>query len=487
MIAVQLEFLAGQFHSKPWDRGTTEGEVEWPPSPWRMLRAITAGWYRNGAADRDAFLRVIDALAEPPTYYLPRATAGHSRHYVPVGGVKDGKPEKALILDSFIALERGKESLATAYVAWPRATLAPGEQTLLERACVAIGYLGRAESWCSMTVVDAPEEGEGLALVDLASLGEDTGPIARRLAAGPDLRGAGLLRSLSETTGEMCRVRRLVPLGTAWVEYRLPEDYLLVREQYEAHERQEAVLGPTILRFTLERTASSVLPSITQAVSIAEVMRHAAMARYSRTNGVSATTRLAGKNDEGSGKREGHDHPFYLPTDSLGSGRVDRIDVWFPQGCTHAEYRAVASIEVLKDRFAFDGELALTFLGSVEPPRGCVWTTATPLVLDRFPKVRGTNGSQHLVDAPAEQIRAMIERRFEEPCAVEAWPQSETVPRRGAHGMRLDAFRRARHGERATHPIVGATLRFDREVQGPIVVGRLAHFGLGRFVPDGSC
>ena len=486
MTTLRIDFLAGSFHANPWDRGTNEGEVEWPPSPWRMLRAITAGWHRSGAADRDAFLRVLDALAEPPTYYLPRATAGHSRHYVPLGGLKKGKPEKTLMLDSFLALDRGKESVATAYVAWPRATLAPDEQALLERACVAIGYLGRAESWCSMTVVDAPEQREGLALVDLASRSEGTGPIARRLAAGPDLRGIGLLRTLSETTAEMRRARRLVPLGTAWVEYRLPEDYLLVREQYEAHERQEAVLGPTILRFTLERTASSVLPAITQAVSMAEVMRHAAMARYSRTNGVSATTRLAGKNDEGSAKREGHDHPFYLPADSHGSGRVDRIDVWFPQGCTHAEYRAVASIPALRDRFAFDGELALTFLGSVEPPRGRVWTTATPLVLDRFPKVRGTNGSRHVVDAPVEQLRAMIERRLDESCAVEVWEQSETVPRRGAHGIRLDAFRRARRGERATHPVVGATLRFEREVQGPIVLGRLAHFGLGRFVADGS-
>jgi CRISPR-associated protein Csb2 len=450
-----------------------------------MLRAITAGWHRNGAADRDALLRVLDALGEPPVYYLPHAMAGHSRHYVPLGGLKSGKPEKTLMLDSFLALESDKECVATAYVAWPHAALAAQERAVLERACTAIGYLGRAESWCAITVVDAPEERDGIAVVDLASRTDGAGPIARRLVAGPELRGTGLLRSLSETTGAMRRARRLVPPGTVWIGYRLPADYLMVREQYAAREHDPVSFGPTILRFTVERTASSVLPPVTQAVSIAEVMRRAAMRRYSDLSGGTATTRLAGKSDEGSARREGHDHPFYLPIDSHESGRVDRIDVWFPQGCTHAEYRAVTSIDALRDRFAFDGELALTYLGSVEAPRGRIWTTATPVVLDRFPKVRGVEGHRHVVDAPDEQLHAMIERRIDESCDIELWPQTETVPRPGSHGTRLDAFRRARRGERPTHPVVGATLRFEHEVRGPIVLGRLAHFGLGQFAPVG--
>ncbi len=80
MIALRLEFVPGQFHMDPWRRGTSEDEVDWPPSPWRVLHAIVAGWHRGGADDRDAFLRVLDALAEPPVYDLPRATAGHARH-----------------------------------------------------------------------------------------------------------------------------------------------------------------------------------------------------------------------------------------------------------------------------------------------------------------------------------------------------------------------------------------------------------------------
>lgn len=483
MIALRIDFLAGRFHANPWDRGTNEGEVEWPPSPWRMLRAISAGWYRTGGADREILLRVLDALAEPPRYILPRATAGHSRHYVPLGGFKNGKPEKTLMLDSFLALERNHESAATAFVVWSRVELAVDERSLLESACTAIRYLGRAESWCEVSVVDTVGAENDAVICDLASRSEAEGPTVRRLAAGSTLRGSGLLRSLSETIGEMRKSKRLVPPGTSWVEYRLPADFLLVREQHIAREDEADAFGPLLLRFALERTASNVLPPIELAVSIAEVMRKAVMRRYSDLHGGTATTRLAGKDAGGTAKREGHDHPYYLPVDSEGNGRIDRIDVWFPRGCSHREYRAVTSVGKIYDGFLFDGEYAITFLGAIEPPRSRVWQCATPVVLERFPKVRGSNGNRRIVDAPEEQLRAMAARRLNEPCDVALWAPAETISRRGEHGVRLDAFRRARKGERPTHPVVGATLTFERDVEGPIALGSLAHFGLGRFEP----
>ncbi len=483
MIALRIDFLAGRFHANPWDRGTNEGEVEWPPSPWRMLRAISAGWYRTGGADREIFLRVLDALAEPPRYILPRATAGHSRHYVPLGGFKSGKPEKTLMLDSFLALECNRESVATAFVVWSRVELSGDERSLLESACAAIRYLGRAESWCEVSVVDSIGGENDSVLCDLASRWEVEGPTVRRLAAGTTLRGAGLLRSLSETTGEMRKSKRLVPLGTSWAEYRLPGDFLLVREQHIAREDEADAFGPLLLRFALERTAANVLPPIEIAVSIAEVMRNAVMRRYSDLHGGTTTTRLAGKDAGGTKKREGHDHPYYLPADSEGDGRIDRIDVWFPRGCSHREYRAVTAVVKLYDGFIFDGEYAITFLGAIEPPRARVWQCATPVVLERFPKGRGSNGERRVVDSPEEQLRTMAARRLNEPCDVALWAPSETISRRGGHGVRLDAFRRARKGERPTHPVVGATITFEREVAGPIALGRLAHFGLGRFEP----
>jgi CRISPR-associated protein Csb2 len=38
-------FPAGRYHANPWDRAVNEGATEWPPSPWRILRALVATWH----------------------------------------------------------------------------------------------------------------------------------------------------------------------------------------------------------------------------------------------------------------------------------------------------------------------------------------------------------------------------------------------------------------------------------------------------------
>ena len=481
MIALGIEFLAGRFHANPWDRGTNDGEVEWPPSPWRLLRAITAGWYRAGAPDRDRFTLLLDRLTEAPIYSLPRAAAGHSRHYMPLGTFKNGKPEMTLVIDSFIALERDREPVATAYAFWPQVELTNEERALLERCCALISYLGRAESWCAVQVADGVPAVNGLHSVDLASRDTTNGPTVRRLAAGPSLRGEGLLQALSETTAEMRRARRLVPRGTAWVEYRLPPDFLMVREQFERQERTQAVFGPMLLRFALERGEHSPRPSIKDAVVFGELMRAAAISRLSDRMGEPATHRLAGKAENGS-RREGHDHPYFLPQDVGGRGEIGGIDVWFPQGCTHAEYVAVSSVPVLRERVVYRDDFPVTFLGVAERPRSRTWASATPIVLERFPKRRGPGGAQ-VIDGAEEQVAEMA-GRLGVPATLEIWDRGRGIERSHGGNLRIDAFRRVRMRKPSPPlPVVAATLHFNEPVEGPIVLGRLAHFGLGRFEP----
>ena len=479
VIAVRIDFVAGQFHANPWDRGTNEGEIEWPPSPWRLLRAIVAGWYRSGASDRETLVRVLDALAEPPVYDLPVAASGHTRHYVPLGGLKNGKPERTLMLDSFVSLERGTEHGASAYAIWPNVELDAGGRDILELCCSGIRYLGRAESWCEVSLALEVPSGPDRYTADLATREDGEGTVVRRLAAGPSLRGVGLLRALSEMTGEMRKARRTMPQGAAWVEYRLPADFGWAPEQALQRELERPAFPATTLRFALD-SENGVLPSIAEAVTVAEKMRQAAIKRNSSRDGAPASKRLAGKHEDGGNRREGHDHPYFLPLDLRDRGVVDAIDVWLPNGCTHDEFRALAGITAIWDPVVLEGRFPVTYLGRVEPVTSAQWTTVTPIVLDRFPKRRGPGGSV-LADAPAEQIARALERRGFPAAQVEVWDQRRTIPHRLGGQTRLDAFRRARIGEHTGHPIVGATITFDEPVAGPIVLGRLAHFGLGRF------
>lgn len=81
-------------------------------------------------------------------------------------------------------------------------------------------------------------------------------------------------------------------------------------------------------------------------------------------------------------------------------------------------------------------------------------------------------------------MELMVGRITSHKAQIELWPPTRGIERaRGGH-ERLDAFRKTRTRKNMPPlPAVGATLRFDEPVQGPIVLGRLAHFGLGRFEP----
>lgn len=40
--SISIRFLTGRAHLHPWDTHHSEGRVDWPPSPWRLLRALVA-------------------------------------------------------------------------------------------------------------------------------------------------------------------------------------------------------------------------------------------------------------------------------------------------------------------------------------------------------------------------------------------------------------------------------------------------------------
>ena len=47
MVAIGIRFTAGRYSATPWGHQVNEGLIEWPPSPWRLLRALVAVWHRT--------------------------------------------------------------------------------------------------------------------------------------------------------------------------------------------------------------------------------------------------------------------------------------------------------------------------------------------------------------------------------------------------------------------------------------------------------
>ena len=158
MLRISFQFLSGRYHATPWERHVNEGDVAWPPEPWRILRALIATWHHKvehlGHYDQEAVGRLIDDLSsELPEYALPLASHAHTRHFMPV--FKDMTPKPRLVFDAFIAVDPNEQLVAT----WPSLQLDEDQLDLLDDLLEMLGYLGRAESWVEAKRIEEEELG----------------------------------------------------------------------------------------------------------------------------------------------------------------------------------------------------------------------------------------------------------------------------------------------------------------------------------------
>ncbi len=135
-----MRFPAGKYHATPWNRQVNEGAVEWPPSPWRIQRALISTWYHKleTEIEENIIRRIIEKLSTPPQFSLPPASLGHTRHYMPLY-----REATTMVIDTFAAID----SESRLIIAWPEVDLSSEEKSALSMLLAQMGYLGRAESW----------------------------------------------------------------------------------------------------------------------------------------------------------------------------------------------------------------------------------------------------------------------------------------------------------------------------------------------------
>ena len=104
MIAFKITLLSGRYHSTPWGRNVNEGIPEFPPSPYRIVRAIIDSWLRKRPSwDIDILQTIIEKLSEnPPLFSTPRFTEGVILSYMSQNSKEITK--KQLIYDGFISI-----------------------------------------------------------------------------------------------------------------------------------------------------------------------------------------------------------------------------------------------------------------------------------------------------------------------------------------------------------------------------------------------
>lgn len=462
---VAIRFPAGRYHATPWDKQVNEGVPEWPPAPWRLLRALVAVWKRSLPDLPEERVRsVVGALAAPPSYRLPPAVLAHLRHWMPWD--KKGPGDRTLVFDAFLALS----PKAALEVTWP-ADLDGQQREDLAALLANLAYLGRAESWCSAAL------GEATAATNCRPLGETEKPgegedVVRVLAPASPMRLEDLL---VETTH--LRAQRLDPThppGSRWVPYLRPAACFAVEAPPVRH---AAVSRVEVMRFALD---ARPLPRLTDAVKVGDLARRAAMAWYGRLNGGGVSPTLSGKDALGH-PLERHQHAHYLPTDEDGRGWLTHLTVWAPGGLGPREQVALSRMSEEGLRRPGEAPWSLVLVGSgardLAQAAVCsasrVWESATPFVLTRHPKKNGRDG-------PEDQLRQELRHRgLPDPARVAflaaAQMDGKDIPWAMFHRWRG-------RGSRVEHA-VGFRVEFEAPVQGPVALGYGAHYGLGLFRP----
>lgn len=487
-VTIELSFPFGRYHATPWGHHVNEGVPEWPPSPWRILRALYATWKLREPDLPEAHVHsLLAALSALPAYRLPPSAGGHTRHYVPATKVKGGTEVRTKILDAFTAVPVG----AAVEVHW---TVDLEDEALkaLRALCAQLTYLGRAESQCDAAVASAGTDGEiGPAPGPGAvcsypwspddSLNAGSG-VVDVVAPEEPLRMTTLVASPSDV-----RTKGFVmPPGSRLVRYVLPSTPISAKRPPIAmsdSRRVEAV------RLDLD---ASVRPLLTSSVALGETLRMATLKAADRRGAPQRElpAAITGKSAAGDPLGGAHVHAHFLSlprADRLapeqlarGIARVTSLVVWAPMGLNPEAAAACSAIAALYPRknsasgfvpvrVAVSGSGGIADVAPEIASASAVWQSITPFVPSHHRKARQG------LDAFLEQ-QIMKELR---------WRGVLQVPRVEVVTGPWWKFRRHRLGATMATARTGFGLRleFTEPVTGPISLGALSHFGLGLFAP----
>lgn len=497
MLRLSLRLIAGRYHATPWGRHVNEGVPEWPPSPWRLLRALVSCWQGTcKEVARDDVLSALEVMvSSPPVYVLPRATVGHARYRMPIADA--ASTNRPLVIDTFIAVERDSE----VQMIWPNTAMSGTHLQILNGLLRRLSYLGRAESWVEATASEVTDTMGNVNCTPIGSDGEVPSGFepVRVLIPKDELKGQALLDALCVDTSTMRNKDRLLdPKGSRSVVYLRRRDCFDASHRLESLDnRVHTIPKPMTARYALH---SRPCPMVTETITIAELVRRSVMAIYGRQNEGGASPTLSGKDSSGK-PLEGHLHAYYLPTDEDGDGRIDHVTITAASGFSSGERKALSGLRTVNpgggrpeiQMVLLDIAPSEEFQHAVRWLRpSSVWESRTPFLLVRHPKTRrngqpkrSKDGLQ--IDGPESQLIAEWEQfRAGNPelPRIVSLRSVHSLIRRG-HRVSWLEFRRWRTKGRgpAVACAYGFKMELDSPAAGPIALGYGCHFGLGQFRP----
>ncbi len=375
MPTLIMTFPGRRYHATPWGHHVNEGLIEWPPSPWRLLRALLSVGYTKGGWDDSGppplARGLIDKLSGVlPEYSLPQAIGAHSRHYMPLGLLDKGREKTTLVFDTWAQIDHG-----ALVVRW-NVELTDNEQQLLAELSAKLGYLGRAESWVEARLAVEGEmipetncfpnnspPGLGWEQVSLIAPQSANDYAAwRQLAVDkiaadcpPEIEGKklaakvqklrdkalapyplDLLDAMQKETAWLQGYGWSQPPGSQRVLYWRKRDAFRVGVPVERTVPAALPVQAMLLSLSTATGNKHALPPVIYTLIQGERLHKALVAKAGRYHRA-----LSGCDESGKPLGGSHDHAHILPLDLDHDGQLDHFLVWAPMGLDAVAQQAV--------------------------------------------------------------------------------------------------------------------------------------------------
>ncbi|MCC9656848.1 type I-G CRISPR-associated protein Csb2 [Rhodopirellula halodulae] len=534
MVVISIEFVARRYHATPWGAHVNEGQIEWPPCPWRILRALIAvGYNKLGWSDGlpTTAKTLFEKLSQSaPAYSLPATwTETHTRHYMPV---RDGKAEKkAKVFDAYLRFHEPNSELLVRF----DVQLDSDERTALQQLVEALAYLGRAESWVEASLLsdrEAKEQNETqewclpatdstndrtqlLSPVEadqyhewreaaVATAGDRAERDAVRAAESKSKKAssatikkarnkaaaqypADLFTALQTDNSSWQSAGWPRPPGSHWVDYERPQPAAFsIATSFQANPNSLTSTDTLLLAIDGEGKQGNVRPLMKRALPLMELL-HAEAVRQTDKLDLGYLPEITGTTADGRPLTGSHNHAHWLPISLFGRGQIDHVLVYAPGKFSEYAIQAVSNIRwayakgIKRLSVNLVGEGTLPELINSLPAQhqhafphygGQVFESVTPMVLRKYLS-RGKKSVEG-------QIREeLLERGFSEPESIEVWSDQRMVERSlKGHVLQRKKGKPQPRFARSW----AATIRFatPQEVA-PLSLGYASHFGLGMF------
>ena len=466
MLALSFTFLAGRYHATQWGKNVNEGLIDWPPSPWRILRAIISVW-KNKSADitHDQMWPILKTMSENKAFfYVPKSAQSHTRHYMPQFLKNTSK-----IIDSFMVINTDR----CLVVMWKGVSLNKDQKKILDLVINNMSYFGRAESWCKVQRIDKPTV-DDYPKPNVCMLQDqtNTGTIIQVLVPKNNVS----FEQLCVKTNDLHKKQILVPPGSQWMQYVMSEDVdTLSVNTFQSTTEPEI----NIIRYSI---GAKVRPKVTESLYIGDSLKRAVMTKYGKQNKNESSYILSGKQNNKVLKNN-HEHAFFLPTDEDEDNILDHLTIVAKKPFDQKEIKAISETKYIgygenRLNLIFQGYGGSEDFSNVKILKSSKkWVSSTPFVLNRHIK------KNRVSDYPENQLITEIKKRHGDSIVIKN-VRLDGLDFNMKSGLKPIQFKRWRKDKLPGFGAYSISIEFEKEISGPLCFGHASHFGLGMLIAD---